>query len=179
MRRRSFWWELGGFLWTAAAGTLLHFAYEWSGGSAAVAVFAAVNESVWEHMKLLVMPAFLFTAVQVWVMGEIYPNLPAVRAVTIPLGALTIPVLYYTYTGALGVQAAWVNIFIFFLAAAGMFWLDYRLLRTGHPVSGWGQLLGVVLLWVLVFAFVWCTFRPPELPLWQDPVSGTYGVALT
>ena len=94
MRRRSVWWELGGFLWTAAAGTLLHFAYEWSGGSAAAAVFAAVNESVWEHMKLLVMPAFLFTAVQVWVMGEIYPNLPAVRAVTIPLGALTIPVLY-------------------------------------------------------------------------------------
>ena len=178
MRKRLFWWELGGFLWTAAAGTLLHFAYEWSGGSAAVAVFAAVNESVWEHMKLLVMPAFLFTAVQVWVMGEIYPNLPAVRAATIPLGALTIPMLYYTYTGALGVQAAWVNIAIFFFAAAGMFWLDYRLLHTGHPVSGWGQLLGVVLLWGLVFAFVWCTFRPPELPLWQDPVSGTYGVAL-
>lgn len=178
MRKRLFWWELLGFLWTAAAGTLLHFAYGWSGGSAAVAVFSAVNESVWEHMKLLVMPAFLFTAIQVWELGEIHPNIPAVRAMTISVGALLIPVLYYTYTGALGVQAAWVNIAIFFLAATAMFWLDHRLLRTGLLASGWAQLLGVALLWGLVFAFVWCTFRPPGLPLWQDPVSGIYGTAV-
>ena len=177
MRKRLFRWELMGFLWTAAAGTLLHFAYDWSGGSAAAAIFGAVNESVWEHMKLLVMPAFLFTALQVWVMGEYYPGIPMVRAITIPAGALMIPVLYYTYTGALGIQVTWVNITIFFLAAAGMFWLDYRLLHTGLPDSGWRQLLGTGSLWGLVFAFVWCTFRPPELPLWQDPVSGVYGVA--
>ena len=178
MRKRLFRWELGGFFWTAAAGTLLHFVYGWSGGSAAAAVFAAVNESVWEHMKLLVMPAFLFTALQVWVLGEIYPNIPAVRAITIPFGALLIPVLYYTYTGALGLQAAWMNLVIFYLSAAIMFWLDYRLLRTGLPAFSWAQLLGVALLWGLVFVFVWCTFRPPELPLWQDPVSGTYGAAV-
>ena len=178
MRKRLFRWELGGFLWTAAAGTLLHFIYGWSGGSAFAAVFAAVNESVWEHMKLLVMPAFLFTALQVWVLGETHPGIPVARAITVPLGALLIPVLYYTYTGALGIQAAWVNIAIFYLAAAFMFLLDHRLLRTGLPASGWAQFLSVLLLWGLVFAFVWCTFRAPELPLWQDPVSGLYGAAV-
>ena len=178
MQKRLFRWELGGFLWTAAAGILLHFAYKWSGSSTAVAVFAAVNESVWEHMKLLVMPAFLFTALQVWVLGEVHPDIPAERAITGPLGALLIPVLYYTYTGALGVQAAWVNVAIFLLSVAVMFWLDHRLLGLGLPASGWAQFLSVLLLWGLVFAFVWCTFRAPELPLWQDPVSGLYGAAV-
>lgn len=176
MRKRLFWWEAAGFLWAAAAGTLLHFAYEWSGGSIAAAAFSGVNESVWEHMKLLVMPVFLFTVVQVWVQGEAYPNIPAVRAVSMTVGALMIPVLYYTYTGALGAHVVWADIGIFYLAAAGLFWLDFRMLRTGLPSSPWAQLLGVVLLWSVVFAFVWCTFRPPQLPLWQDPVTGLYGI---
>ena len=30
--KRLIQWELAGFLWTSAAGTLLHFVYEWSGG---------------------------------------------------------------------------------------------------------------------------------------------------
>ena len=141
-----------------------------------MAVFAAVNESIWEHMKLLVMPIFFFTVVQVWVQGEIYPNITAVRPVTMTVGALTIPTLYYTYTGALGVQAGWVNIAIFYLTTAGTFALDYRLLRTGRPTASWAQLLGVAAVWGLVFLFVWCTFRPVPLPLWQDPVTGLYGI---
>ena len=53
MRKRLFWWEAAGFLWTCGVGTLLHFVYEWSGENVLVAAFSAVNESTWEHMKLL------------------------------------------------------------------------------------------------------------------------------
>ena len=83
MKRRLFFWEAGGFLFTAAAGTLLHFVYDWSGGSALAAAFSAVNESVWEHMKLLFFPAFLFSLVQVCREGRNYPNFPAVRALSV------------------------------------------------------------------------------------------------
>lgn len=176
MRKRLVWWEFSGFLWTAAVGSLLHFLYDWSGGSAVAAVLSAVNESVWEHMKLLVMAAAFFTAAQVWRLGRVYPNLPAVRGVSILAGALMIPLMYYTVTGAFRPQPTWVHISIFFLAAAGMFLLDYRLLRTGLPRAEGMQLLGFLLLWGLLFVFVWCTFRPPEFPLWRDPVTGGYGV---
>ena len=33
MRRRLALWELGGFLFTAALGTVLHFTYGWNGGN--------------------------------------------------------------------------------------------------------------------------------------------------
>lgn len=175
MRKRLFYWELAGFLWTAVIGTLSHYVYEWSGGSGAAAVLGAVNESVWEHMKLLVMPVLLFTAAQVWALGEVYPNVPAVRAVSVLFGAVLIPVLYYTYTGALGIHEVWIDISIFYVSAAAAFLLDHRLIRTGYPTSPWAQLLGAAVLIAVAFAFILCTFSPPEFPLWQDPVTGRFG----
>ena len=176
MRKRLFFWELAGFLFTSAVGSLLHFAYEWSGGSLAAAVVSAVNESTWEHMKLLFVPMFLFSVVQVCVLGKTYPNFLAVRAVSIVTGLTLIPVLYYTYTGAWGQMRDWANIAVFFLAALGAFLLDCSLLRRNRLSSPWQQVLGLVMLWALAFCFVWCTFRPPHIALWRDPTTGTYGI---
>lgn len=163
-------------MFTGALGVLLHFVYEWSGGSALAAWFSAVNESTWEHMKLLFVPLFLFSVVQVCLLGRNYPNLLAVRALSALTGVILIPVLFYTYTGALGVHLVWADIAIFFLADLEAFALDFRLLSRGRLSSRWTQLLGLAVLWGLAFCFVWCTFRPPHLPLWRDPVTGIYGI---
>ena len=176
MRKRLFFWELAGFLFTSALGSLLHFVYEWSGGSLAAAVVSAVNESTWEHMKLLFVPMFLFSVVQACVLGKNYPNFLAVRAVSILAGLALIPVLYYTYTGAWGQMRDWANIAVFFLAALGAFLLDFCLLRRNRLSAPWQQVLGLIVLWALAFCFVWCTFRPPHIALWRDPLTGTYGI---
>ena len=177
MKRRLFFWEFGGFLFTGALGVLLHFAYEWSGGSMLAAIFSGVNESTWEHMKLLFVPLFLFSMVQVCLLGRNYPNFLAVRALSVLTGLALIPVLFYTYTGILGFHVTWVDISIFFLADMGAFCLDFSLLRRGRLSSGWQQILGLLVLWGLAFCFVWCTFHPARLPLWRDPVGGTYGIS--
>ncbi|MEG1594554.1 MAG: DUF6512 family protein, partial [Oscillibacter sp.] len=80
MRKQLLIWDLAGFLCTVAAGTLQHFVFEWSGGSSLAAAFSAVNESTWEHMKLLYFPLFLFSMVEFCFQGRNYPNFPAVRA---------------------------------------------------------------------------------------------------
>lgn len=176
MRRRLFFWELGGFLFTGILGMLLCFTYERSGGSTVAAAFSAVNSSAWEHMKLLFLPLFLFSMVQVCLLGRNYPNLPAVRSVAAVTGAALIPVLFYTYTGVIGRSFPWADAAVFFLADLAAFTLDFRLLRRGRFSRGWQQLLGLAALWALVFCFVWCSFRPVRLPLWQDPATGVYGI---
>ena len=176
MGRKLFFWELGGFLFTGALGTLLHFVYEWSGGSLPAACVSAVNESTWEHMKLLFVPMFLYSVAQIGLLGRNYPNLLAVRALGVLTGLALIPVLFYTYTGILGRNINWVDISIFFLADLAAFSLDFALLRRGKLSGRWMQILGLAVLWGLAFCFVWCTFRPPHLPLWRDPVSGIYGI---
>ena len=95
-------WEIAGFLFTALAGPLLHFAYQWSGERRIVAAFSAVNESTWEHMKLLFVPVFLFSLLEMAVLAGRYRNLLAVKLAVTLAGLAAIPVLFYTYTGVLG-----------------------------------------------------------------------------
>ena len=137
MGKRLFYWELAGALFTAALGTLLHFVYDWSGGWGAAAAFSAVNESTWEHMKLLFFPMFLFSVVQVCCLGRNYPNFLAARGVSTVTGVALIPVLFYTYTGVLGRHLLWADIAVFYLSVLGAFALDFRLLRRGRFTSLW------------------------------------------
>ena len=174
MKRRLLIWELVGFCWTVAAGTALHFLYKWSGSNLMVAAFSAVNESTWEHMKLLLMPFFLFSVTQFWFITQ--PNFLAVRGISAWVGTLLIPVLFYTYTGILGKHVLWMDIAVFVLAAGMMVALDAFWLRRNCFSAGWQQLLGTVLLWGLVFLFVWFTYRTPELALFQDPITRGYGL---
>ena len=175
MKRNMSLWQLMGFAVTSLGGTLLHFLYDWTNQSLWAAPFSGVNESTWEHMKLLFVPTAVFTVVQLLFLGGVYPNFLAVRTVSLLAGLTLIPVLFYTYSGVLGRNVDWINISIFFLAAAGMFLLDAYLLRKGRFSKPWQQVVGVMILWALAFAFVWCTFRPPRLGLWQDPLTGTFG----
>ena len=107
-------WQLGGFLFVCAAGTALHFLYQWSGESVAAAPFAAVNESVWEHMKLLFWPMLLWAGAERAVLGGYSRGFWPAKALGTLLGLALIPALYYTYTGALDVSVMWVDIAIFF-----------------------------------------------------------------
>ena len=175
MRKRFDIWTWAGFFTAAVLGTLGHCAYDWSGKSLPVGAFCAVNESTWEHMKLLFFPVLLFTAVQLCLRWE--SGLLAARAVSTTAGLVAIPALFYTYSGVLGRTVDWVNILIFYVADAALFGLDSRLRRSGHFRAPWLQTAGALWLWLLAFLFVWWTFRPPHIGLFLDPVTGQYGIA--
>jgi len=118
MKKSLSLWQFAGFIFTAIAGVLLHFLYDWSNQSALAAPFSAVSESIWEHMKLLYVPMFSFALVERQFIGDKYENYWCAKLVGILLGLTLIPVLYYSYTGIFGVQLACINITIFFIAAA-------------------------------------------------------------
>ena len=84
MKRELRRWEIVGFIATGLFGTLLHFVYEWTGGNRVIAVLSAVNESTWEHMKLLFVPFFLFTMVQFIVFAEPLRSFFAAREIHAP-----------------------------------------------------------------------------------------------
>ena len=56
-------YQVVGLTFTALLGTILHFLYEWT-NLLFVAPISAVNESTWEHMKLVFIPSFLFSIIQ-------------------------------------------------------------------------------------------------------------------
>lgn len=167
-------WQIGGFVFVGALGTFLHFLFDLSGGSIAAALVSAVNESIWEHMKLLFYPMMLFAWWEYRVWGKHDPRFWCIKPVGVLLGLGLIPVLYYTYTGILGTSADWFNITIFFIAAAAALWAETKLfLRDGG--CGVDGKWAVVCLCLIGAAFTVLTFVPPEIPLFRDPMTGTYG----
>ena len=169
-------WELAAFLTAAVIGPLLHFTYAWSGGNAVVAAFSAVNESTWEHMKLLFVPVFLFALVEMVALTGRYRNLLAVKLAATLLGLAAIPVLFYTYTGIWGRSSMAADIAIFYIAAALVYWCGYKLLEKGRLGGGALQIGGLLGLWAAAFLFVYFTYAPPSIALFQDPVTGGYGM---
>ena len=160
-------WQLVGFVFTAIAGVLLHFLYNWSNQSTLVASFSAVNESIWEHMKLVYFPMFAFALIERQFIGEVYENYWCSKLVGILTSMLLIPVLYYSYTGIFGVELDWFNIAIFFLAALAGYLLETWLLKKNWICTF--PLLCLLILCFIGFTFVVFTYTPPEIPLFQNP----------
>lgn len=166
MKKSISFWQMLGFIVTGIGGTLLHFLYDWTGQNPVVGAFSAVNESIWEHMKLLFVPMLAFSFLQYARIGKDYPHFWCVKLIGTVLGLTLIPALYYTYTGALGLQADWFNIAIFFIVAAAVYRLETKWLKNGRPHCPFPKLaFGCLLL--LGTVFVMLTYHPPSLPLFQ------------
>lgn len=174
MKKAIPYWQMAGFLFTAVVGTLLHFLFDWTGGSVVAALFSAVNESIWEHLKLLFYPMVIFAVIEYLVWGKEVDSFWCVKLIGILLGLALIPVVYYTYTGILGVKADWFNITIFFLTAGIVYWVETKLFQRGFTCR-LGSKAAVALIVLIAALFTVLTFAPPQIPLFQDPLTGTYG----
>jgi hypothetical protein len=174
MKRTVWLWELVGFAVSALLGTLLHFLYDFSGEALWAAPFSGVNESTWEHMKLLFWPMLIFTIAQAFFFRE-RKDFLCIKLRGILLGLILIPALFYTYNGAIGKSPDFINIAIFFVSAAIAYLYETRLLYT-ERVHFCAPKAAIATLSVLALLFVLFTFRAPHLPLFCDPLTGTYGI---
>ena len=163
-------WQLAGFFFTSIAGILLHFLYEWTNQSIFVAPFSAVNESTWEHMKLLFFPMFLFALVQRFFMPNVPDNFWYVKLAGILLGLILIPTTYYTYTGISGTSLDWINIGIFFITVAITYLFETRLFRH-NTFACKGPLFALLILCLIALTFIILTFVPPKIPLFEPPLN--------
>ena len=93
---------IAGILFVLAAGTLSHFLYGWTGNNFIIGLFTPVNESVWEHMKLIFFPMLFYSIFASANLKADYPYIASSLCFSILIGTLLIPVLFYAYTYILG-----------------------------------------------------------------------------
>lgn len=156
------------------AGSILHFVYDWSGAWRPVALVAAVNESVWEHLKLAFWPALLSGLVEWRLLHRRYPAFWAARTVGLLVTPVFIALIFYGYTALLGGHWLVADIGTFLIGIAAGQWSCYTLLgwqpnRAGRVVVG----LSLVL---LVAAFACFTYWPPEWSLFREASTGISGI---
>jgi hypothetical protein len=174
MKRSIGLWQFFGFGITSLGGTILHFLYDWLGEASWIAPFSGVNESTWEHMKLLFWPMLFYAIAQRFLFRE-REDFWCIKLRGILLGLAVIPILFYTYNGVIGRFPDWINITIFFISAAVAYIYETRLFNSGH-LRCRSPRVAIGTLAVIALLFTVFTFATPEIGLFRDPLTGTYGI---
>lgn len=174
MKKSLLWWQVIGFVFTIGIGVFLHFLYEWSGKAIWSAPISGVNESTWEHMKLLFFPMLFFAIIQSFFFKE-YPNFWSIKVKGILLGLLLIPLLFYFYNGVIGKSSDIVNIAIFVISACVAFVYEMRQFKK-KIVDKDNSTQSFFILVMIAILFVIFTFAPLEIGIFRDPTTNTYGI---
>lgn len=170
-------WILIGIPFLSIIGCLMHFIYDWSNKLTVVGVFAPVNESIWEHLKLTFWPILIW-----WFIGYLFYNKNMSISkwlISCTVSELICPIVivcfYYTYTGALGIESLALDIFSLFLGIITAQSLAFHIYKYAKPRYISIYTSAIVLIF-LITAFTAFTFIPPHIPLFKNSLTGTYGI---
>lgn len=150
-------------------GTPSHFVYEWTGKPYLIGLFFPVNESTWEHLKLLFFPSLIYFAVVYFTLKEKPKNYISATAISIIAGMLSIVVMFYTYQGVLGRNIDFLNILIYFLGVIMTVYIMQRILKTQSYSSGTANVISLFFLLLTAILFVSFSFNPPSLGIFLPP----------
>ncbi|HAA37561.1 MAG TPA: hypothetical protein DCE00_01670 [Firmicutes bacterium] len=168
-----------GILFISLLGSLIHFLYDLSGKSLLVGLIAPINESVWEHLKLPLVPTLLWWLGGFMIVGRKkkinFTRWFISTIVALVVCPLFIVSFHYTYRGALGLQSVVLDILSFFLGTAAAQLLALHIYLHAAQKKSYFY-LAVFLLLALISAFLVFTFVPPRYPLFRDAKTGEYGL---
>jgi hypothetical protein len=170
-RRKIAAWDATGGVAILLVGSFLHFAFELSGFALPVAVFGAVNESTWEHLKMFLWPGLGFAIVQHAYLRFEVNNFWFAKAAAMAVTALAIVLSFYCYLGIAlplygrGFLAADIGTAVFGIALGQ--WVSWRLL-TAPPKAAGTRMAGIVAIVLMITAVIVFTFLPPRVFLFEN-----------
>ena len=156
-----------------ALGTLLHFTYDWSGQNQIIGAFSAVNESTWEHLKLIFFPMLITIIIGYFYFRKTIFNFICSKTIGLLVALTFTVVFFYTYTGILGKNIAIIDISSFFIAVLLGEFISYLLVVNNFKCN---NKIAIFILTLLLILFIVFTYNPPKIGLFKDPVSGKYGI---
>ena len=167
-------WQIIAVIVCIILGILLHFTFEWSGKNKIVGLFSAINESTWEHLKLIFYPMILMGILGYFVIGRKSNNYWLAQAMGIVTAKVFTIIFFYTYTGIIGTNFAWLNIATFVIAIILGGVVMYKILVSQKYYDA--EMVSRIFIIILLLSFILYTFNSPQIALFQNPLTGEYGL---
>ncbi len=156
---------------------ILHFVYDWSGEVRFLGFFFPVNESVWEHLKLLIIPIILWWVVIYTIDGKklAIDNSRWITGCLVSLlsSMLFMIAFFYTYTQAFGIESLAFDILDTLLSIIFGQLLGLHFYKHSKGLPSW---LGNTLIILVIVVFAVFTLLTSEIPLFYDSLSKKYGI---
>ena len=169
------WYCVLGTVFVSVMGSFFHFAYQWTCCNWLVGLFVAVNESVFEHLKLLIFPLILFWILNGLLYGNMREHLIGLTA-AIYSGVLFLCVGYFTWKIIFVDDKLWFDILLFIISSlvAQLTGWYYALDELRYSLCS--LMVVVPLFMVSLMCYLCFTDFPPHIEsFFGDPTTGLYG----
>ena len=159
-------------VWIFFITSLLHFTYSFT-GFYPLSFISAVNESVWEHAKIVFF-ATLFYNIFIYIrsyrkncnfIAGLGPSLASIL--------ITVPFLFYGYSGILGFNLLAVDLIIVLISALIAQYILIKITSSKKDLCTYKNLSLLLILAMVMMLFLF-TWYPPNLPPFQKPLEIAY-----
>lgn len=159
-------------------GIFLHFAYDLSNENILVGLISPVNESIWEHLKLIFVPFTLFGIIFYFYTKDKLTNTLLNTFLGNIVGMFSTVTVFYLFNNLLNIKSMLVGILSYALGlifAYTIFYLGIYDSAFKSETSN-SNILGVCTLTLMFVLFITSTFAPIKTNIFKDSITKTYGI---
>lgn len=160
-------YTLIGILVLFVVGSLFHFLYSLTGECFIVGLFVPINESIFEHTKMVILPIFIWWFIfYLFRKKDLFVNAWFTSALIAMISAIiAIPMLFYFYSQAFGIESLVIDILILLISLAIGQILGLHYYRHGKGIE---YHFAIVLMIVIIILFAFFTINPPAFPIFNS-----------
>lgn len=163
-----------GIILICLVGTLLHFTYELSHHNKFVAIFSAVNESTWEHIKICMTPTILWSIYEIIEYGFSGTFIFA-KSISLLTIIVVIPILFYSYTLFTKKSILFIDVICFYLTVICSQLVFKNIISIDNLSDGFVY-IGAGLLILEMTTYFYLTLKPYNNFIFKDPITNKYGI---
>jgi hypothetical protein len=172
-------WHIIGVFVIFGVGAVWHFMFEWIGDPIWLGWLFPVNESVWEHVKLMFFPAVIYYAIESIFLWKKTNNFLFTKMIVLYFTPIVNIIVFYTYTGITGYENFIIDSIVLLISTGFQQWISYKLL-TREEIWKDKRVLRIILavigILILGAFLVYATYYPPHIPLFMDNNFMDYGI---
>ena len=154
---------------------LSHFIYEWY-DNFLFSMFFPVNESIWEHMKLLITPVLIYALIEYFIYKNKsikFNNFSLSYSISIIIGIILYLIIYLLFNHFFAHNII-VSIVLLFFDYIFISFVSYLIINTRK--IKYSKTIGNLLIIVIYFMFYYLTYYPIHYYIFYDTKNKVYGI---
>ena len=154
-------------------GTLGHFLYDLTNHNKFIGIFAAVNESTWEHIKIALTPSLLWGIVDGFLYGT-NPNYFFAKVLSLITIIILMPLLFYGHRLISKKDSLVFDIIIFYIVIICS-QLVFNYIINMSSINFIIHYISCIVLFIIFGFYMIFTLFPLKNFIFKDPITNKYG----
>lgn len=153
----------------------VHFIYNYF-PSTLTSIFFPVNESVWEHMKIIYTSILITSVIEycIYKRKDISINNPILNIAITSILGIFLYLLLYSIIDLIIPHNLFISIILLLIVYIICGIISYFILNTEK--IRYSNLIGLILIILSYILFMYLTYNPLKISLFLDPLTNTYGI---